>query len=451
MQAQQFWTKAYQRNIGKMIGMNFRYVGDRALAEDLAHDAFLKAIEKSESYRHLGSFEGWLMRLNLNNTLDWLRRQPKFMSIEDLSVMVELQYPDVETQNFASPQDEDFTEEEILSAICALPEKQRTVFNLYVFEKQKHTKIAETLQIGVRSSKRYLAEARVRLQQLLKNKQQHKKSGIMILLSLISLRGHAIDRLCRTKLKHFAMAPSGSSPLTAFQWAIAPKPSAWLALSAGQGPAVAGIAGVGMAAAVASSVAVWQAKPTKTTTPLPKSDISEWVTATDSTDTLAVQRPEPEHPQNTDTSVVSAESASTPIAQSTSQPAEPTEPLSSESHHAVVKAPAPNHGLKIFRRNGYCGLQDEEGNIIVYPKYSSIGPFDVYRSGWAMVDLFGFKGFIDSNGREVVHPQYDEIGTFGYYMDGRAWVRKGNLYGLIDLTGQEVVPVTHKLKELIQH
>ena len=36
MQAQQFWTKAYQRNIGKMIGMNFRYVGDRAIAEDLA-------------------------------------------------------------------------------------------------------------------------------------------------------------------------------------------------------------------------------------------------------------------------------------------------------------------------------------------------------------------------------------------------------------------------------
>ena len=58
---------------------------------------------------------------------------------------------------------------------------------------------------------------------------------------------------------------------------------------------------------------------------------------------------------------------------------------------------------------------------------------------------------VHSNGREVVHPQYDEIGTFGYYMDGRAWVRKGNLYGLIDLTGQEVVPVTHQLKDLIQH
>ena len=71
MQAKQFWTKAYQRNIGKMVGICCRYVGDRSVAEDLAHEAFLKAIEKSETYHHLGSFEGWLMRINLNTTLEW--------------------------------------------------------------------------------------------------------------------------------------------------------------------------------------------------------------------------------------------------------------------------------------------------------------------------------------------------------------------------------------------
>ena len=59
MQAKQFWTKAYQRNIAKMVGMCCRYVGDRAVAEDLAHEAFLKAIEKSGTYRRLGSFDGW--------------------------------------------------------------------------------------------------------------------------------------------------------------------------------------------------------------------------------------------------------------------------------------------------------------------------------------------------------------------------------------------------------
>ena len=58
MRSQTFWEKTYHKNIAKMIGVNLRYVGDRAVAEDLAHDAILKAIEKSGSYDHLGSFEG---------------------------------------------------------------------------------------------------------------------------------------------------------------------------------------------------------------------------------------------------------------------------------------------------------------------------------------------------------------------------------------------------------
>ncbi len=442
MQAQQFWTKAYQRNIGKMIGMNFRYVGDRAIAEDLAHDAFLKAIEKSKNYRHLGSFEGWLMRVNLNNTLDYMRRQPQFLSFDNMDVMEAPQ--EIEESHY-----DNFSESDILDAIAQLPDKHRMVFNLHVFENQKHTEIAETLQIGVRSSKRYLAEARVRLQQLLKDKQQHKKSGIMILLSLISLRGHAVDRLCRAKLKHFSLTPTGSSPLTAFQWTTAPQPSSWLVLSAAKAPAMA--TGV-LTTAVAGSVAIWQAQPSERTSPrIPESAIDTIETplmvSSQNTDTIVCVETTRISSLQDNESAVSPEQNNPSTEQQTQRPVT----TQSETRQTVHSAPKSNHGLKIFRRNGYCGLQDEEGNIIVYPKYSDIGPFDKYRSGWAMVDLFGFKGFIDSNGREVVHPQYDEIGTFGYYMDGRAWVRKGNLYGLIDLTGQEVVPVTHQLKNLIQH
>ena len=145
MQAKQFWTKAYQRNIAKMVGMCCRYVGDRAVAEDLAHEAFLKAIEKSGTYRRLGSFDGWLMRINLNTTMDYLRRQPQFLSMDDDTVgtqFIASASDVVETCHGASLQDEpdetcisesDLTESEILDAICALPDKQRTVFNLHVF------------------------------------------------------------------------------------------------------------------------------------------------------------------------------------------------------------------------------------------------------------------------------------------------------------------------------
>lgn len=440
MRSQTFWERTYHRNIAKMIGVNLRYVGDRAVAEDLAHDAILKAIEKSGSYRHLGSFEGWLMRLNLNNTLDYLRRQPHFLSIDDAPDSVI-----VETCHGASPRSEDVTESEILDAICALPERQRVVFNLYVFEKQTHKKIADKLQIGIRSSKRYLSEARTQLQQFLKDKQSTKKSGIMIILMMITRQSHAIDRLCLAKLKKMAVAPVTPSPLASLDWAAVPKSSLWLTLSAAKAPAIA--TGV-VATAVTGSVVAWQSQPAPTpAAPTPQETVATTCVATDTAivnaDTAVVETrhgtslQEPPYP---DQQVIGTELSVSPLPEtSASNVVEKFRKTSLPSHHSLRK----------FERNGYYGLQDEKGNIVVYPKYSDVQPFDEYRTGWAMVEIFGFKGFVDSAGQEVVHPQYDEIGKFGLYRDGCALVRKGNFYGFIDTAGKEVVPVTHKKSDLI--
>ena len=445
MQAKQFWTKAYQRNIAKMVGMCCRYVGDRAVAEDLAHEAFLKAIEKSETYHHLGSFDGWLMRINLNTTLDYLRRQPTFVSFAETE--------GVETQNFASlPADtdsdtdnsritpSDLSESEILDAVCALPDKQRTVFNLYVFENQSHAKIAETLQIGVRSSKRYLSEARTQLQQTLKDIVHHKETGLMILLPILPWKLHAIDRLCRAKLKHLALSPDAPSPLSTLNWTAAPKPGVWMAVTAAKAPAVA--TGVVATAAVTGSVVAWQAQPVPAPThPTPQETVVTTCVATDSDSTNV----------NPDTVVVETQNFASPA---TEPPYPEQQVKGTESSLSPLPATSPtsaltlHHGLIKFERNGYYGLKDAHENVVVYPKYSEIQPFDEYRTGWAMVEIFGFKGFVDSTGKEVVHPQYDDIGKFGRYREGCALVHKGKFYGFIDTTGKEVVPVKFPLQEL---
>ena len=444
MQAKQFWTKAYQRNIAKMVGMCCRYVGDRAVAEDLAHEAFLKAIEKSGTYRRLGSFDGWLMRINLNTTLDYLRRQPTFVSFAETE--------GVETQNFASlPADtdsdtdnsritpSDLSESEILDAVCALPDKQRTVFNLYVFENQSHAKIAETLQIGVRSSKRYLSEARTQLQQTLKDIVHHKETGLMIQLPILPWKLHAIDRLCRAKLKHLALSPDAPSPLSTLNWTAAPKPGVWMAVTAAKAPAVA--TGV-VATAVTGSVVAWQAQPVPAPThPTPQETVVTTCVATDSDSTNV----------NPDTVVVETHNFASPA---TEPPYPEQQVKGTESSLSPLPATSPtsaltlHHGLIKFERNGYYGLKDAHENVVVYPKYSEIQPFDEYRTGWAMVEIFGFKGFVDSTGKEVVHPQYDDIGKFGRYREGCALVHKGKFYGFIDTTGKEVVPVKFPLQEL---
>ena len=469
MQAKQFWTKAYQRNIGKMVGMCCRYVGDRSVAEDLAHEAFLKAIEKSGSYRRLGSFDGWLMRINLNTTMDYLRRQPQFLSMDDDTVgtrFIASASDVVETFHETSLQtgtdetcitESDLTESEILSAICALPEKQRAVFNLYVFENQPHAKIAETLQIGVRSSKRYLSEARAQLQNALNNLVRHKETSLMILLPILPWKSHAIDCLCRAKLSHLVIAPAKASPLAAVNWTAAPKPGVWMVVTAAKAPAVA--TGV-VATAVTGSVVAWQAQPAPTPAgPTPQETV---VTTCVTTDSAIV---------NSDTIVVETCHGVTgliPVVETqnfASLPTEINEHSGIENHPqqqvkgtessvsplpamSPTSAPASNHSLRKFERNGYYGLKDSRENVVVYPKYTDIQPFDEYRTGWAMVEIFGFKGFVDSTGKEVVHPQYDDIGKFGRYRDGCALVQKGKFYGFIDTTGKEVVPVRFSLQEL---
>ena len=162
MKRAEFWTKQYRSHIGKMVGVCYRYVGDWPLAEDLAHDAFLKAIEKGSTFRALGSFESWLRKIAVNEALMYLRNRPEMVEMEDDIVQEEESHDDDPLIQGA-----EFTQEELVELVGTLPVKQRTVFNLYAVEHYPHKKIAETLGISVANSKVLLSRARAELQQRL--------------------------------------------------------------------------------------------------------------------------------------------------------------------------------------------------------------------------------------------------------------------------------------------
>ena len=161
MKKADFWAKQYRGHIGKMVGVCYRYVGDWQVAEDLAQDAFLHAIEKSGTYHAWGSFEGWLKKIALNEALMYLRNQPETVELDE-GMAVEEPLAD-------EPQEvkEDFSQEELLGVIRKLPVKQRTVFNLYAVERWSHKQIAKKMDISVANSKVLLSRARAELQGML--------------------------------------------------------------------------------------------------------------------------------------------------------------------------------------------------------------------------------------------------------------------------------------------
>ena len=141
-----------------MVGTCYRYIGDWQVAEDLAQDAFLRAIEKSGTYHAWGSFEGWLKKIAVNEALMYLRNRPEMVEIDEAMT--------VEEPLTDAPQgmEAKFSQEELLELIGKLPVKQRTVFNLYAVEHYSHKEIAKTLNISVANSKVLLNRARGELQ-----------------------------------------------------------------------------------------------------------------------------------------------------------------------------------------------------------------------------------------------------------------------------------------------
>lgn len=149
----------YQRFSGVLFGICLRYARNRAEAEDLLQDAFIKIFSRLDSFGFKGSFEGWLRRLVVNLAINFRRDY-----LKQFFVSTEAGLPDAEAAEESDSSDMAFIpREKLLQMIQSLPDGYRMVFNMYVFENLSHQQIAELLEINENTSKTQLMKARKRL------------------------------------------------------------------------------------------------------------------------------------------------------------------------------------------------------------------------------------------------------------------------------------------------
>jgi RNA polymerase sigma factor (sigma-70 family) len=144
---------------GKMYSVCCRYVKDKMEAEDVLVTAFTKVFERIHQFKSEGSFEGWIRRIMVNESLTWLR-QHKFMQVET----------DIEAADFEPDyqmMENHLHAEDLLKLIDELPAGYKVVFNLYAIEGYSHKEISEQLGINENTSKSQLSRARVYLQKQL--------------------------------------------------------------------------------------------------------------------------------------------------------------------------------------------------------------------------------------------------------------------------------------------
>ena len=148
----------YQMFAPKMLSVCRQYMKQTELAEEVMLSGFLKVFTHLKDYKNEGSFEGWIRRIMVNQSISELRKSRKLLFQDEAQLENSIEHVAyIETELGVA---------EIQKLIDVLPNGYKTVFVLYIVEGYKHSEIAELLKISESTSKSQLFKARKMLQEM---------------------------------------------------------------------------------------------------------------------------------------------------------------------------------------------------------------------------------------------------------------------------------------------
>lgn len=141
---------------GQMLSVCRRYVRTIEDAEEVLSNAFIKVFNKIDQYSGQGSLGGWIRRIMVNESLNYIRYQKNLFVEVDDERHASFGYEPIKEQLDAN---------HLMEMIEKLPLGYKTVFNLFAIEGYSHKEIGQMLEISENTSKSQLSKARKVLQQ----------------------------------------------------------------------------------------------------------------------------------------------------------------------------------------------------------------------------------------------------------------------------------------------
>ena len=151
----------YKRYHKAMFNTCLRIVGNIHEAEDIMQESFLDAFVKIDQFQGESTFGSWLKRIVINKSLDALRKDKEWMSLEESNIDV-------------PEEKDDYNEEEITYQILEvkntlnqLPSEYRIILSLYLLEGYDHEEISQILGISYNNARTRYSRAKQKLLSLL--------------------------------------------------------------------------------------------------------------------------------------------------------------------------------------------------------------------------------------------------------------------------------------------
>jgi RNA polymerase sigma-70 factor (ECF subfamily) len=144
---------AYRRRV---FGLAYGILRDRAAAEDLAQEVFVKLWQALPRYDGRAKLSTWIYAITRNAAVSALRSRRRGLSMSEAGVLAEVEsataVPDAEPDDAA-----------LRRHVDALPENQRQAVTLYYLDERPVEEVAEMLGLPVNTVKTHLHRARASL------------------------------------------------------------------------------------------------------------------------------------------------------------------------------------------------------------------------------------------------------------------------------------------------
>jgi RNA polymerase sigma-70 factor, ECF subfamily len=139
---------------GPLVNMAWRYCRDRARAEELAQEAFVRAWRGLATWRQESSFSTWLFALAANVYRNDLKRFPTVnLPIEDIAEPAQAAHQQLKAE-------EQSQNEVVRRAVLALPKRYREPVVLFYFHEKDVAAAARTMGLPEGTVKARLSRAR---------------------------------------------------------------------------------------------------------------------------------------------------------------------------------------------------------------------------------------------------------------------------------------------------
>ncbi len=142
------------RHQSKIYGFIYSKIDDRDLADDIFQDTFLKVIKtlKSNSYNEEGKFLPWVMRISHNLVMDYYRKNQKMPMLRDTDEFSVFSVLHETTPNIEGRMITDLIEKDLQKIIKELPDDQREVLTMRIYQDYSYNEIAELTGVSINTA-----------------------------------------------------------------------------------------------------------------------------------------------------------------------------------------------------------------------------------------------------------------------------------------------------------